>query len=142
MLTATAEVSYDNYRMSKQAISVTLNPDNLVWLKGRSRVEGLGSISECLDRLITRARFGRDSPPPVHTMKGALAALAPAIASGGLGVSEAIWQTWRKRWDSLVDGLDTEPSEGRKPARGPATRLATARADGPREPPAPRVPRG
>ena len=56
MLTLAHTVPYDNHRMSKQAISVTLSPDNLVWLKGRARAEGVGSLSECLDRLLTRSR--------------------------------------------------------------------------------------
>ena len=42
----------DNHRMNKQPISVTLSPDNLVWLKGRARVEGTGSLSEFLDALV------------------------------------------------------------------------------------------
>ncbi len=46
MLTLVHSEVYDNYRMNKQAISVTLSPDNLVWLKGRARAEGVGSLSE------------------------------------------------------------------------------------------------
>jgi hypothetical protein len=46
--------------MSKQAISVTLHPDNLVWLKGRARA-ATRSVSETLDRLIASARRGGDA---------------------------------------------------------------------------------
>jgi len=42
--------------MSKQAVSVTLRSDNLLWLKTRVRVDGLRSLSEALDQIITRAR--------------------------------------------------------------------------------------
>jgi hypothetical protein len=43
--------------MGKQAISVTLEPDNLAWLRGRARA-ATRSISETLDRLIVSARKG------------------------------------------------------------------------------------
>ena len=42
--------------MAKQAISVTLEADNLTWLKGRVGATGLRSVSELLDRLVTQAR--------------------------------------------------------------------------------------
>jgi len=42
--------------MAKQPISVTLEADNLMWLKGRVGATGLRSVSELLDRLVTQAR--------------------------------------------------------------------------------------
>jgi hypothetical protein len=49
--------------MAKQAISVTLEADNLTWLKGRAGAAGLRSVSELLDRLVTAARAsGRVGP--------------------------------------------------------------------------------
>src|SRR6185295_18293470 len=49
--------------MAKQAISVTLDTDNLTWLKGRAGAAGLRSVSELLDQLITAAReSGRIGP--------------------------------------------------------------------------------
>jgi hypothetical protein len=49
--------------MAKQAISVTLDPDNLTWLKGRAGAAGLRSVSELLDQLVTAARAsGRTGP--------------------------------------------------------------------------------
>jgi hypothetical protein len=44
--------------MAKQAISVTLDSDNLTWLKGRAGAAGLRSVSELLDQLVTAAREG------------------------------------------------------------------------------------
>jgi hypothetical protein len=41
--------------MAKQAISVTLEADNLTWLRGRARA-ATRSVSETLDRLIVGAR--------------------------------------------------------------------------------------
>jgi hypothetical protein len=49
--------------MPKQAISVTLDADNLTWLKGRAGAAGLRSVSELLDQLVTAARqSGRIGP--------------------------------------------------------------------------------
>jgi hypothetical protein len=49
--------------MSKQAISVTLEADNVTWLKGRAGATGLRSMSELLDRLVTAARQSGDIGP-------------------------------------------------------------------------------
>jgi len=40
----------------KQAISVTLDADNLTWLKGRAIAGNIRSVSELLDQLVTAAR--------------------------------------------------------------------------------------
>src|SRR5438874_7983010 len=49
--------------MGKQAISVTLEADNVTWLKGRAGAAGLRSVSELLDRLVAEARqSGRGGP--------------------------------------------------------------------------------
>ena len=49
--------------MAKQAISVTLETDNLTWLKGRAGAAGLRSVSELLEQLVTAARAsGRVGP--------------------------------------------------------------------------------
>ena len=49
--------------MGKQAISVTLEADNLTWLKGRAGAAGVRSVSELLDQLVTAARAsGRIGP--------------------------------------------------------------------------------
>jgi hypothetical protein len=49
--------------MAKQAISVTLDADNLTWLKGRAGAAGLRSVSELIDQLVTAAReSGRIGP--------------------------------------------------------------------------------
>jgi hypothetical protein len=42
--------------MPKKPVSVTLDADNLVWLKGRAVATGVRSVSELLDRLVTQAR--------------------------------------------------------------------------------------
>jgi len=50
-------VSY-KYRMSKQAVSVTLAAENLLWLRGQARASGAPSMSAVLDRLVSAARAG------------------------------------------------------------------------------------
>ncbi len=42
--------------MPKHAISVTLDSENLTWLKGRVGATASRSVSELLDRLVTAAR--------------------------------------------------------------------------------------
>lgn len=47
---------YDKHVMAtKQAVSVTLAADNVLWLKGRAAA-GAQSVSELLDQLVTEAR--------------------------------------------------------------------------------------
>lgn len=57
--------------MSKQAISVTLDAENLRWLRGRVGAAGLRSVSDLLDRLVTDAR-SRRSAAPVSSVVGTI----------------------------------------------------------------------
>jgi hypothetical protein len=50
--------------MAKHAISVTLEADNLTWLKGRAGVAGVRSVSELLDQLVSAARASGQIGPP------------------------------------------------------------------------------
>src|SRR4029450_58231 len=49
--------------MAKQAISVTLDTDNIAWLKARSGAAGVRSVSELLNRLVTEARQNKRLGP-------------------------------------------------------------------------------
>jgi len=42
--------------MTKRAISVTLNRDNLTWLKARTAAVGARSVSDLIDQLVSEAR--------------------------------------------------------------------------------------
>jgi hypothetical protein len=42
--------------MNRRAISVTLDGDNLTWLKGRTGAAGIRSVSELLNQIVTAAR--------------------------------------------------------------------------------------
>jgi hypothetical protein len=50
--------------MNKQAISITLSPENLLWLRARTIATKARSLSEAMDRLIAEARAARDSVAP------------------------------------------------------------------------------
>ena len=49
--------------MAKHAISVTLDADNLAWLRGRRGAAGVRSVSELLDRIVTGARNTKQIGP-------------------------------------------------------------------------------
>ncbi|MBI4518576.1 MAG: hypothetical protein HY699_22485 [Deltaproteobacteria bacterium] len=87
--------------MSKQAISVTLAADNLLWVRGQAHARGAGSVSSVIDRLISAARAGghvhddsirsvkgtvhiAETDPALHGADAAIGALFP-----GALVSEA-----------------------------------------------------
>ena len=48
--------------MTRRAISVTLESDNVTWLRGRAGAEG-ESVSGLLDQIVTSARSGDRSGP-------------------------------------------------------------------------------
>jgi hypothetical protein len=97
--------------MPKQAISVTLRDDNLLWLRGRSRAARHRSVSETLDRLIADARAGVQAPDaPRRSVKGTI-----RIASGDPALARA---------DALVRALFPT---GRRPRREPARKRKAAR---------------
>jgi len=56
--------------MSKQAISVTLDPENILWLKARTRGAHRRSVSETLDRLLNEVRTGKSSAPEAQSVRG------------------------------------------------------------------------
>lgn len=56
--------------MSKRALSVTLEPENILWLRGRARAEGRRSLSETLDRLVGEVRAGGKAPSCVRSVVG------------------------------------------------------------------------
>jgi hypothetical protein len=98
--------------MPKQAISVTLRDDNLLWLRGRSRAARHRSVSETLDRLIADARAGvRASDAPSRSVKGTIRIVSgdPSLARADALV-RALFRTGR--------GPRIEPARKRKTARG------------------------
>jgi len=98
--------------MPKQAISVTLRDDNLLWLRGRSRAAGHRSVSETLDRLITDARAAvRASDATRRSVQGTIRIVTgdPSLARAD-ALIRALFQASR--------GPRIEPARKRKTARG------------------------
>src|SRR5258705_3684105 len=57
----------------KRAISVTIDEDNLLWLKGQAGASASGSVSEVVDRLIGEARAGgRTDAAAVRSVVGSV----------------------------------------------------------------------
>ena len=57
----------------RKAISVTLDVDNLHWLRGQAAATSRGSISEIVDRVVSEARLGgRAEPAAVRTVAGTI----------------------------------------------------------------------
>lgn len=79
--------SYDP-RMTKRALSVTLTPDNIAFLRARTLKTGARSVSETLDTLVSEARTSSASVHPVTSIKGlaSIAAEDPDLA----GADEAV----------------------------------------------------
>lgn len=93
-----ARYSSYNRPMNKQAISVSLDPGNLLWLRAQAVSSGCRSASELLDRLIRAARTGdkgqnetirsvvgtvriAESDPSLATADAAIRALFPVAPS-------------------------------------------------------------
>jgi hypothetical protein len=55
----------------RKPVSVTLDQDNIIWLKGRAIATARGSLSEVLDRIVTAARLeGRTEPEAIQSVVG------------------------------------------------------------------------
>ena len=58
--------------MGKQGISVTLDAENVTWLKGRTGAGGFRSVSDLLNRLIVDARAGGGAAAGVRSVAGTI----------------------------------------------------------------------
>jgi hypothetical protein len=57
----------------KKAVSITLEEENLLWLRGQAAATSRGSLSEVLDRLVTGARVsGQMEPGAIRSVKGTI----------------------------------------------------------------------
>ncbi|OFW04871.1 MAG: hypothetical protein A3H96_10710 [Acidobacteria bacterium RIFCSPLOWO2_02_FULL_67_36] len=57
----------------RRAVSVTLEQDNVLWLKAQAAASDKGSVSEVLDRLVTRARAaGASEPNAIRSVAGTI----------------------------------------------------------------------
>ena len=100
--------------MGKKAISVTLRPENLLWLRGQAHAASRRSVSETLDELISEARTGA---------RGRLGAAKSVVGSIRIPASDP----GLARADFAVRRLFPRravPRRPRRPAGGPAPRPA------------------
>jgi hypothetical protein len=59
--------------MPKSALSITLDQDNLLWLRAQTAAAKGKSLSETIDRLVTEARAaGRIAPGTVRSVVGTI----------------------------------------------------------------------
>ena len=57
----------------RRAVSVTLEIDNLLWLRAQAAATARGSLSEVLDRLVTDARdAGRTDARAIRSVRGTI----------------------------------------------------------------------
>lgn len=71
-LTSGTRESYE-HRMPKRAVSVTLERENLLWLRAQAQAPGRKSVSEVLDRLVTEARrSGRVDDAAIRSVVGTI----------------------------------------------------------------------
>jgi hypothetical protein len=78
--------------MPKKGISVTLQDDNLLWLKGRTVAVKGRSLSETLDDLVTAARTGGTSLRARFALSPAPSTLRPTIRGSRTPMN--IFGTW------------------------------------------------
>lgn len=97
--------------MNKQAISVTLESDNLTWLRGRAVAAGRVSVSEMLDRLIREARAGATGVAGVRSVVGTLqiAEADPDLTKGDDAIRSLFTRSLtrairRRRWPAANGG--------------------------------------
>ncbi len=95
--------------MRKQAISVTLETDNLTWLRGQARSADR-SVSETLDRLVAAARGDRASGG-ARSVVGTI-----TIAPQDLDLAEADAAT-RSLFGASLDRDAASPARGASPSR-------------------------
>ena len=110
------------YRMPKHAISVTLEAENLTWVRGRALASGRVSVSEMLDRLIDEVRTGGKGPAAgVRSVVGTLQALPddPELT----GADAALRSLFTRRL-----GSPGRRAPRGKPSRGEGRRSRRARA--------------
>jgi hypothetical protein len=57
----------------RRAVSVTIDEDNLLWLKAQAAASAKGSLSDVLDRLVSSARAaGRTEQAAIRSIKGTI----------------------------------------------------------------------
>ena len=95
-------------RLSKRAISVTLSPDNLIWLQARAILDRHRSVSRTLDQLIREARLARGpardrAPSVAGTIT--IGPSDPDLRGADASVRELFRRSLQRRWpDRVAEG--------------------------------------
>lgn len=103
--------------MPKAPISVTLDTDNLIWLRGRAASRKKRSLSDAIDEIITAARTGVAGVEPSRSVVGTI-----SIAEDDPGLSQADAYVRRRFSESLGRLLVVHESSDRyraTPSGGP-----------------------
>lgn len=103
--------------MAKKALSVTLDSDNVLWLKGRARIAG-GNVSETLDKVITQVRTGKTylgKPPSVVGMVDL--SDDPDLSKADAAVKE-MWAEYEAKFIVHEDRPRVKPIARKKRKRG------------------------
>jgi hypothetical protein len=109
--------------MPKTPISVTLEADNLLWLKGQTASGKRRSVSDTLDALVTAARTGGRGGATSRSIVGTI-----DIASDDPGLDEADTYVRREIETSLARGVTVhEPRSAYGHARRSAKPQHSAR---------------
>jgi hypothetical protein len=57
----------------RKALSVTLDADNLLWLRGQAAATSRGNVSAVLNRIVEEARLsGRTEPAAIRSVAGSI----------------------------------------------------------------------
>jgi hypothetical protein len=102
--------------MPKRPISVTLEDDNVLWLRGRAASAKRRSLSDALDQVVTAARLG-GQPGERRSVVGTV-----DIAAADPGLDRA-----DDALRSLFDALVSRPSLVREPLPTHGTRIRKRR---------------
>jgi hypothetical protein len=104
--------------MSKEPVSVTLDRDNLVWLRGRAARTKRRSLSDTLDEIVTAARLGGSASGVIRSVVGTvdIAADDPALERADQYIREQVEASLSRP----LTGHEERPSYGKrkKPQRG------------------------
>jgi len=109
-----------NYRMNKRAISVTLSPDNLLWLRARALAAGRKSVSETLDQIVRDVRSGPGKAGgPVRSVVGMvrIAESDPDLRKADAAI-RALFATSLARTSRLLNGAGISRGKRRSRQRG------------------------
>jgi|SRR5678815_3096707 hypothetical protein len=113
--------------MPKRPISVTLDVDNLLWLKGQTASGKRRSLSDTIDALLTAARTGGHGGTASRSVVGTV-----DIAADDPGLDQADASVRSELEASLARGLIVRESRATYAAAPPAKPGKTARRRKPR----------